>query len=238
MHRKLLLRILLAATVAIGGVQAAIPAGAGADEGSGADNSAVAINTEDDSSLFEFAFQIKRVMGPVVDQSNEAVAYASCDGCKTVAIAIQIVLVMSQPDVITPTNVAVAINEVCVACETLAAAYQFVIGGEPVRLTSDGMKKLLDIKRRIAELEDSDLPIAEIKEQLDGLVAEIEQVLATEVVPVKKDNDDEEEKDEDGLAGEAPTTSPEQVQPPSAEEDTETGTSTEPGTSPSEPTAP
>jgi len=53
------------------------------------DNAAIAVNTEDDSSVFEFAFDIRRVMNGIVDQTNVAVAYSSCENCKTVAIAIR-----------------------------------------------------------------------------------------------------------------------------------------------------
>ncbi len=86
------------------------------------DNTAVAVNTKDDSSVFKHAFKISNVMQPVVENQNAAVAYASCSDCRTVAIAIQIVFIAGDADVVSPENVAIAINDGCMACETLAAA--------------------------------------------------------------------------------------------------------------------
>src|SRR3954468_13406266 len=89
----------------------AIPVGLAPAAALAQDNSAVAINTKDDSSLFKLAFSIKEVGGEVVDQTNAAVAYASCKECQTVAIAIQVLIVTTEsPDVLTPTNLAVAVN--------------------------------------------------------------------------------------------------------------------------------
>jgi hypothetical protein len=68
----LLLALLLALLLPL-----AAPGQARAEDGGG-DNAAVAINTKDGSSLFKFAFSIKKVLGEVVDNTNAAVAYASC----------------------------------------------------------------------------------------------------------------------------------------------------------------
>src|SRR3712207_6568132 len=86
----------------------------------GGDTSAVAINTKDGSSVFRLAFAIKRVAGDVVDNENAAVAYSRCERCRSVAISIQIVLVTGSPSVVTPKNVAVAVNEQCTLCTSFA----------------------------------------------------------------------------------------------------------------------
>src|SRR4051812_20487356 len=65
------------------------------------DNSAIAINTEDNSTVFEFAFDFRRVLNGIVDQTNVAIAYASCTNCTTIAIAIQIVLVAGTASSVT-----------------------------------------------------------------------------------------------------------------------------------------
>ena len=133
-----------------------------------ADNEAVAINEEDGSSIFEFAFDVRNVAGDVVDEQNTAVAYSSCESCRTIAIAIQIVIVVSDPDILTPENVAVAVNEECTLCETIAVAYQFVVGGEGLQLSEDGLEELDEIREEIAELvEDSPtLSLDELKPEL------------------------------------------------------------------------
>src|SRR5215210_164304 len=94
--RARLLALLIAAVAALG---AASPAMA---QGGSGDNAAVAVNTKDGSSVFKLAFDIRRTMSDVVDNGNAAVAYASCEECQTIAIAIQIVLVMGDPEIVTP----------------------------------------------------------------------------------------------------------------------------------------
>ena len=136
------LTITLAAALALFASTAAAPAPALAQ-----DNAAIAINTEDGASVFELAFDVQRVMNGVVDQQNVAVAYASCADCQTVAIAIQIVLVMSDPTVITPENYAIALNEGCDTCATLASAYQFVFGApEGFEFSEHAWERILGIK--------------------------------------------------------------------------------------------
>jgi putative peptide zinc metalloprotease protein len=148
------------------------------------DNSAVAINTKDGSSLFDLAFSIKEVGGEVVDQTNQAVAYSNCQECQTVAIAIQVLIVTAEnPDVVTPTNLAVAVNENCDTCTTLALAYQFVIGGAGLELTKRGERQLREIRRELQRLGRSGLSAAEIRDRTAALVDRLKHVLATELVP-------------------------------------------------------
>jgi putative peptide zinc metalloprotease protein len=167
------------------------------DAAQAGDNAAVAINTKDGSSLFKFAFSIKKVAGDVVDQTNAAVAFSSCESCETTAIAIQIVLVTSNPSVVTPTNIALAINQNCTLCETFAGAYQIVLGtGGPVRFTDEGRRRIVEIKKEIKRLRESDLSPFELAARLDGLVGELKQVLATELVPLGPGEEDEDRPDE------------------------------------------
>src|SRR5919198_6527301 len=104
------LTALLAALVLALGLAAGAPGAARAD------NSAIAINTKDGSSVFRFAFAVRHVMGDVVDETNSAVAFASCTDCHTTAIAIEIVLVAGSPSTFTPKNQAIAINYLCNLC--------------------------------------------------------------------------------------------------------------------------
>jgi putative peptide zinc metalloprotease protein len=182
-----LLTLLLAA-----GFSAAWPAPARAQ-----DNTAIAINTKDGAAIFKFAFSVKRVAGDVVDNTNAAVAFASCENCRTVAIAIQIVLVTGDPSVVTPTNLAIALNYECTLCETMASAYQFVFGnGENMRFTADGRRALAEIRKEFHDLrkEADGLTLAEIDARVKALVERIRAVLQNELVPAgnsKRDDDEE-----------------------------------------------
>ncbi len=238
--RRLLLALLLATLFA------AAPAPALAQDDTTA---AVAINTKDGSSLFDFAFEVRKTMKDAVEHTNAAVAYANCEECSTVAISFQVVLAGGDPDTVTPTNVAVALNEQCTTCLTAAFAYQFVVAGEGrLRLTPDGERRLARLRRDLRRLEDVDLTIEQLKAELDAAADEIRDVLATEVIrdPRRREDedddegDDEEEDDDDerdSRARDGPEATP--APAPSAGEPTATATPT-PTATPSatpEPTA-
>jgi putative peptide zinc metalloprotease protein len=183
------LLVLLATLVAALGLAAGVPATARADNG------AVAVNTKDGSSVFKFAFKIKHVLGDVVDETNAAVAYASCTDCSTTAIAIEIVLVEGSPSTFTPTNEAIAINYLCNLCNTFAAAYQFTIqSAGPVHFDAQGRQELAAIRKEIRELEKQNLTPFELAEQLKPLIDRLKAVLQNDLVagpPQEDENDGE-----------------------------------------------
>src|SRR3712207_4881629 len=107
------------------------------------DNEATAINQEDGSTQIDIAFDFQRVVNGIVGQTNAAQAYASCTECQTIAIAIQIILVSGDVDVVAPQNIATAVNTECMTCLTVAWAYQFVWGnGERFRITGEARRQL------------------------------------------------------------------------------------------------
>lgn len=191
----------------------------GAPASAHADNTAIAINTKDGSSVFKFAFAIKHVVGPIVDETNLAVAYSSCTSCRTTAIAIEIVLVEGTPTTFTPTNAAIAVNYKCTLCNTFAAAYQFVVQGTgPMRFTHQAMRELRAIRKAIRDLEDQNLSPFELQAALDPLIKRIQDVLASGLVSGSWDGNENDNQD--------PSSSG--PGPPSHEGD-QTRTSTEPG---------
>jgi putative peptide zinc metalloprotease protein len=154
---------------------------------SGGDSAAVAINTKDGSSIFRLAFHVHRTMSDVVDESDVAVAHASCEDCRTVAVAIQVVLVMSDPSVVTPENIALAVNQECVSCETLASAYQYVLGTDgAVRFDAEGNRELAEIRHALVELRKSSaaMTVQQIQAEVDLLVDELHAVLDEHLVAV------------------------------------------------------
>jgi putative peptide zinc metalloprotease protein len=177
--KRRFLTILLLAALAIG-------AGAGAPSAAYAgDNAAISVNTKDGTTVFKVAFAIRHVMGDVVDQTNGAVAYASCTECAAVAIAFEIVLVEGNPSTVTPTNVAIAFNENCDTCVAVAEAYQFVLGtGGVVHFDAEGNKVLSEIRRELHSLRKEDLTIEQLQARLDSIAARIADVLANHLVPV------------------------------------------------------
>ncbi|MGY1808352.1 hypothetical protein ACI8AF_13360 [Blastococcus sp. SYSU D00669] len=92
------------------------------------DNQALAVNTEDGSVLYDVSFSLIWVEeGDEALNRNEAFAAASCTGCRTVAVAFQVVVLVGSVDVVVPQNLATAVNYACVECVTAALATQLVV---------------------------------------------------------------------------------------------------------------
>jgi putative peptide zinc metalloprotease protein len=229
----------LAAFLVATGFAAAAPSTAGAQ-----DSAAVAVNLKDGAEVLKFAFKVVRVNRDVVDQSNAAVAYANCEACRTIAVAFQIVLVMSDPQVVTPENVALAVNYECESCETLASAYQFVFSvPEGFRFSGEAKRQIAEIRQALRELIRSGRPIEEIHAEIDVLADELRGLIRAEIDRFeqegKRPRDDEDvgedeaedELDEETELEESETTltetTEEQPEPP---ETTETTTETVPST--------
>jgi putative peptide zinc metalloprotease protein len=222
----------------------------GAPASAQADNSAIAVNTKDGSSVFKFAFAIRHVMSDVVDETNSAVSYASCTDCSTTAIAIEIVLVDGSPSTFTPTNQAIAINYQCTLCNTFAAAYQFVIQGTgPMHFTHDALTTMAHIRKQIRELQDQSLDPFQLQAALNPLIAQLKDVLATGLVsgPPPDGEDNGQDPSSSGPAPSAPpgaqtgtSTAPEATAtvPPGTTTGTDTTTTTPTSTAPSETTTP
>jgi putative peptide zinc metalloprotease protein len=151
------------------------------------DNAAVAINTKDGTSIFRVAFTIARVNKEIVENSNAAVAWASCTDCQAIAVAFQIVLIFSDPEVVTPSNIALAVNWECTACVAFASTFQWVLTTDgPVRFTPEGYRRLAEVRRSLHELSKLDLTLEQLIAELQALAAVIRDVLANELVSAGK----------------------------------------------------
>jgi hypothetical protein len=167
----------------------ALPAGAGtaialAD---GGDSSAVAVNTKDDSFVFRLTFAILQVTGAVVDNQNAAVAYSNCSLCQTVAISIQTLLVSGDATTFAPVNEAIALDQSCDQCDTLAIAYQFVVGiGSRLKFTAEGRQEIADIRHQLEMLRNSGLTGPQIDAAVRALMAQYGRILQTQLIPVNQ----------------------------------------------------
>jgi putative peptide zinc metalloprotease protein len=215
MRRLVLLLLSLLLALAFAGIR---PAAAWADDDDDGgirpeDNAAVVVNTEDDSELFDFAFEIRRVAGEVVDNQNAAVAFNQCERCRSVAVAIQIVLVVGSPSVVTPGNVAVAVNYECTLCESLAMAYQFVIGvPADFRFSGEAMSEIKRIRNEIRRLMRADLPIPELRARIDALADRLRQILRDDIARheerKRRGRDDDDDDDGGGDRRPSPRATP------------------------------
>ncbi|MEA2434284.1 MAG: putative peptide zinc metalloprotease protein [Actinomycetota bacterium] len=160
------------------------------------DNVVVKVNKKDGSSVFKLGFKVIKVMGDTVDSGNAAAAVSSCESCRTVVIAISVVLIMSDPSIVAPENLALALNVDCTLCETMALAYQLVLSpGEMARIDHDAGKAIKDLLDQIDEIGSSDLPLAEIDAQVSALVDQLFDIVRNSLVPVGQDDDEEDQAD-------------------------------------------
>jgi putative peptide zinc metalloprotease protein len=142
------------------------------------DNQAVAINTQDGSTLYDVAFALVWVGDEWVEERNEAYAFASCRDCKTVAVAFQVILIVGDSNVIVPVNLAVAANYACESCVTHAVAMQLVatLTGVP---SEEVLDELTRVWSRLDHLEEdiANLSLEEIYAELATVEREILEVL-------------------------------------------------------------
>ena len=131
------------------------------------DNQALAVNTTDGSTAYDVAFALVWADDDAVLNTNEAYAFASCTGCRTVAVAFQVVLIVGSADVVVPQNLSGALNYACVECVTAAIARQLVVTvpDAPDAATEAKLQALWqEIAAFGAHLED--LSLSEIQAQL------------------------------------------------------------------------
>src|SRR5581483_6147829 len=155
-------------------------------------NSAVSVNTTDNTSVFHLSFTIVRSSGPAVSVSNVALAFTSCTNCRSVAIAIQVDLVWPVPTQLTAANMAVAVTSGCTTCDAVAAAFQYVIAsGQPMRLSKTGRREVAQIERQLRALRWSGLSGADLMASVNSLAAQLGNVLSTQLVPVHREHGDD-----------------------------------------------
>jgi hypothetical protein len=108
--------------------------------------------------------------GTPVTDTNFAYAHSfNCTGCRTVAVAVQVVVVEGTPTNYQPQNAAVAVNENCQSCQTFAYAHQYVIQTTTGTHFDAGEAELSGIQWRISQVAHSSEDFATMSSQLDQL---------------------------------------------------------------------
>ncbi|MGH2756345.1 MAG: hypothetical protein ACRDI3_00990 [Actinomycetota bacterium] len=189
----------------------AIPATAWA----GPDNVAVAINERDGSSVFRLSFTVLRISGNEITPMNVALAVGRCSDCLTVAIALQVVVVLGDAETIAPVNVAAAINENCLRCLTAAAAYQLVATSpESFKFTNETKEELRDLREAFEDLLESELPLDQLLAEADALASQVFTLVLSEIESGGRVTGNEKDTDIDGGASPSPSGSPTPTEEP------------------------
>jgi hypothetical protein len=166
---------------------------AGSAQAASTENVAEAVVAQDQTKAFDFAWDIDRQRGGVVDHLNRAEARASCTGCEATAIAFQVVLAWGSPNPVVPQNLAVAVNQNCTGCVAAAHARQFVrVLDAPSRFTGRGRAELADVRRDLRALEAQNLSPGQLFAAVEKQESRVKEVLDHELV-LRADPDEEPE---------------------------------------------
>lgn len=155
------------------------------------------MNTTDGTAEYEAAFALVwQTDENYAMNVNEAHASASCDSCAAVAVAYQVVFVIDMDDtndnVAVPQNLAGALNYECVNCLTYALARQlFVTLDQPLSAEAvDALEDLwADIAGYGAEIERGNVPLGEIRGQLEKYTNEIVAIVNADQPGTNTNND-------------------------------------------------
>jgi putative peptide zinc metalloprotease protein len=121
--------------------------------------------------------------------------------------------VVGNANYVVPVNRSAAVNDQCAECLTFASATQIVVGVDgPVVLTSEGRRRLNELRKRMADLESrlGQLTAAQLATEVSSIEQELISILKTELVPAGSQGgatgDDRDDDDGDGEGGGGATT--------------------------------
>jgi putative peptide zinc metalloprotease protein len=148
------------------------------------DNQALAVNTTDGSVAYDVSFALVWADGDTALQRNEAYAFAGCTGCRTVAVAFQVVVLVGSVDVVVPQNISAAVNYACVECVTYALATQLVVS-TPGPLSDGAMARLAQVWEELRAFggQIDGVPLAELRDRLTEYEQRILDVVRTDTAP-------------------------------------------------------
>jgi hypothetical protein len=127
---------------------------------------------------FDVAFEVRQMFSGSVHAYNQADATSrNCAGCRSVAIAFQIVADARPPGHVHAGNFASAVNTKCVHCQTLGAAYQFIVA-KPTLLSWQDMNRLYHIDYQLQLLRWSQAPASTVAGQVSALAGQVSSILA------------------------------------------------------------
>jgi hypothetical protein len=169
-------RAVAVATAVIAGLGAVIAGGTA--QAATASNFAHSAATSGHPSSFDVEFQVRQTYGDSINASNEADALSvACTGCRSVAIAFQIVVDAHPAKFVNAGNQASAINKDCTGCQTLGIAYQFILA-KPTRLDSHDRAQLDKIEVKLEHLRSSHDPVDTVAGEVTTLAGDVAGILA------------------------------------------------------------
>jgi putative peptide zinc metalloprotease protein len=142
--------------------------------GGGGKNVVQVNNQKDGKRRMRASIQLNRIPGPSVAPANLALAQASCTGCQTIAIALQIDLISTSAGHVTPQNAAVAVNYACSGCVTIAVALQYVISvDDPTQVPPEVNDLINEMERELRAIaKDKNASVRDVVSRIDAVLTQ------------------------------------------------------------------
>jgi putative peptide zinc metalloprotease protein len=159
------------------------PGAVGADTAAGGANNVVLVTNKSDNAVAARGrATVSLDPGPTVGNQNLAVARASCTGCRTVAAAVQVVVVEGDVTDFQPVNAALAVNSTCQSCDTFAYANQVVLSpGRPVHMSDDAEESIAQVNRAMGAVVRSPESFTAMTTDLDNLTQTLVGIVQAEI---------------------------------------------------------
>ncbi len=134
-------------------------------------------NFTDHRFAFRGHVQLARLEGKTVHVTNLALAFSSCVGCQTVAVALQLDLIDSDAYHIYANNHAIAGNSECVGCNTVAIALQYVLVANEFDVPKGAGSLIAHMNRAFVAIErDSDIAPDTAVRRINSVIADFVQL--------------------------------------------------------------
>ena len=159
------------------------PPGVGYEETGGASpvNFVQVDNKQDGKVSVAARVQLNTMRSDSISPVNVAFARATCVGCRTMAVALQLNLYPTSAHVVTPANAAVAVNAGCTGCITIARALQYDIPvDDPTQVPSDVRRLVAQMRQELAAISsDNGIDIYAADQRVSAVIAQFKTLAAT-----------------------------------------------------------
>jgi hypothetical protein len=164
-------------TPSAGGASGATAGIAGFPAAGGGDNIVQVVNHSDGQFRMGGRTQLNRIPGPTVGPKNEAVAFSSCTGCQTMAVALQIDLMGPAAHNVQPFNEAQPTNYRCNGCATLAWALQYVITvDDPTQVPPDVRNLMQQMDATLRDIQTGNYTLNQAISRVEAVIAQFQEL--------------------------------------------------------------
>jgi putative peptide zinc metalloprotease protein len=150
---------------------------AGYPAAGGGDNIVQVVNHSDGHFRMDGRVKLDQIPGPNVGPKNEGISYASCTGCQTMAVALQIDLVSPSVHNFQPLNKAQAVNMACNSCDTFAWALQYVITvDDPTQVPSDVRDLMQQMDATLRDIKVGNYTVSQAIARVEAVIAQFKEL--------------------------------------------------------------